>query len=83
MYHYNCIVCIIIYLYIFYIMHSIYRIYFTRIGQEAILAKTRAYRGPLQSPWLALSNFDQRFSGEKPWDLSLGKNSPYFAPAAT
>ena len=33
-------------------------------------------------PWLALSNFDQRFSGEKPWDFSLDENSPYFAPVA-
>ena len=35
------------------------------------------------SPRSALSNFDQRFSGEKPWDLSPDENSPYFAPAAT
>ena len=34
-------------------------------------------------PWLALSNFDKRFSGEKQWDFSLDENSPYFAPAAT
>ena len=35
------------------------------------------------SPRLALSNFDQRFSGEKPWDFSPDENSPDFAPAAT
>ena len=34
--------------------------------------------------WLvALSNFDQRFSGEKSLAFSLDENSPYFAPAAT
>ena len=59
----------------------IYRIYYTWIGQEATLAKARANRGA--SPWSALSNFDQHFSGEKPWDDSLDENSPYFAPAAT
>ena len=37
----------------------------------------------MASPWLALSNFDQRFSGEKLQDFSLDESSPYFAPAAT
>ena len=58
------------------------------IGKEAILAKSkaRAYRGSLR-PWSALYNFYQLFSGQKPLDLSLDENSPYFVfgfvPAAT
>ena len=56
-----------------------YWFYFTwltgRIGQSPSLSRA--------SPLLALQNFNQRFSGEKPWDFSPDENSPYFAPAAT
>ena len=33
--------------------------------------------------WLALLSFDERFSGEKPWDFSLDENSPDFASGAS
>ena len=32
---------------------------------------------------VGIIEFDQCFSGEKPWDFSPDENCPYFAPAAT
>ena len=66
-----------VYIIIYYI---IYQIIFTRIRQEAIWLDPELIEVSL---WLALSNFDQRFSGEKPWDFSPDENSPYFVLAAT
>ena len=58
----------------------IYQIYFTWIGQEAILVKARAYRGARHGWHYTI--FINVFLVRN-WDFSLDENSPSFTPAAT